>query len=173
MAGISKVVRLVLRVVAGLALLALAAAVGAGALLAVLRSAIARAGLNRVDPASPEIRLVCLADGIRLTSKARPLLGGAVVALAGGAEIDLREATIDPSGARLTLVTVAGGTVVTVPADCEVTLSGRAIAGEHSNVAGDPPAGAGGGPAAVPQLEIDALTIAGGLVIRRAPTGAD
>lgn len=169
MPGLPNVARLALRiltrVIAGLALLALGAMVGAGALLAALRSAIVRAGLNRVDPGSPEIRLVCVADGIRLTSKARPFVGGALVTLAGGAEIDLREATIDPSGARMTLVTFAGGTTVTVPEDCEVVLSGRAIAGEHSNVAGDPPA-------AAPRLEIDALTVAGGLLIRRARSDA-
>lgn len=77
----------------------------------------------------------------------------------GGVTIDLRDARLDPEGARIDATAVFGGVEILVPKGWRVTTSGTPIMGGIDNrTAGQTAEG--------PELRIDALTIFGGTDIK-------
>ena len=114
---------------------------------------------SRGDEDSNELDLVTAYNGLELASRAPAFRGGASLTMFGGADIDLRAATLDPAGADLTVQTIFGGTNLVVPEGWNVLLDDRTIMGGSDNsTVGD---GSGEGPA----LRVRALTLFGGLEI--------
>lgn len=115
------------------------------------------------DEESDVVDLVTVYDGLELTSRARNFLGGTALTMFGGAEIDLRGATLDPAGAHLEVRTVFGGTEIIVPGDWNVVLEAHSIMGGSENSA------RATGPGEGPTLRVHALTAFGGLDICTRP----
>jgi predicted membrane protein len=82
----------------------------------------------------------------------------------GGAEIDLRGVTLDPTGAHLQVKTYLGGTEIIVPDDWRVVFDSRSYLGgaECARPAGELAEDA-------PTLTIEALTVMGGVDVSRKP----
>ncbi len=145
---------------------AILVSIGAG-----IASALAAIGYRRQAPALPapdddEIDFAVVMDGAKLESTASAFCGGRLICWYGGADLDLREATLDPDGARLEIRTVFGGTRVVVAPGVPVSLSGPAIFGGAANTtdAGEPTLES-------PGLEISGFTLFGGLQVTAAERG--
>lgn len=112
------------------------------------------------DAESDEVDLVTIFDGIELKSRATAFRGGSWITMFGGGEIDLREATLDPSGATLRVTAAMGGGDVQVPDNWNVELTSRALMGgvriDRRSATDDPYA---------PTLRIEARAIMGGFGI--------
>lgn len=115
------------------------------------------------DEESDTVDLVTIFTGLELASRARSFLGGTVLTMFGGAEIDLRNATPDPEGACLEVRTIFGGTEILVPEEWNVVLDAQSILGGSENRAGATGATEG------PTLRVHALTVFGGLDISSRP----
>lgn len=117
--------------------------------------------MTRGDESSDDFQVAAIMGGKKFESHARDLKSGVVIASMGGVEVDLRDATLDSSGADLELRSTMGGVQVTIPEDWAVALDEDTKAGEFQlNVpaADDLPQDA-------PQLRIHAVTrMGGGLV---------
>lgn len=109
------------------------------------------------DEESDEVDLATIFDGIELKSRSAAFRGGSWITMFGGGEIDLREATLDPSGATLRVTAIMGGGDVQVPDGWNVELTSKAIMGgvhsDRPNASDDPYA---------PTLRIEARAIMGG-----------
>jgi len=105
-----------------------------------------------------DVKVVAIFDGERLRSRAAAFRAGQVLAWYGGADLDLREARLDASGARLRAIAVFGGARVIVPPEMPVVVSRVAFAGgvevDAAEVTGRSPA-----------LVVDALAIFGGVQV--------
>jgi hypothetical protein len=112
------------RPVRALGLLTLGAWGGFQAAAALTKRAIP----SRGDEESDELALVAIYDGIELKSRAKAFRGGSMFAWFGGIAVDLREATLAPGGAQLTLNALFGGVAIRVPTGwrLESKLSGVA-----------------------------------------------
>lgn len=132
------------------------------ALLLVLKWMIPSFG----DEESDTLGLATIMDGKALKSRARAFRGGSALTLAGGALIDLREAELDPEGARLQLSTVMGGTALVVPESWNVKVQGAALLGavqvQGDDAAEEPPEDA-------PTLEIEAKAVMGSVEVVHKP----
>jgi hypothetical protein len=138
--------------------------IGAGLVVASIAGAFAAAGRKRTvvggeDPEADEIRLIAVLEPISYTSRSKAFRGGTVEAWYGGGILDLREAVLDPRGARLTVQTVFGGFQVAVPAEWRVETSVKGIGGVGD---GRPHIER---PADAPVLTIDGIAIFGGIGI--------
>ena len=69
----------------------------------------------------------------------RPAPRSVAVALMGGVELDLRDASIDPGELRITAFALMGGVEVIVPDGIDVELTGFAIMGANDHRPGDAP----------------------------------
>jgi predicted membrane protein len=116
------------------------------------------------DEESDAVELVAIMGGLEFASRARSFNGGTVFTMMGGAEIDLRGATLDPDGAYLQVRTYFGGTEIVVPEDWRITFDSRAYLGGADGP--KPPADL---PEDAPRLTIEALTVFGGLDVKRKP----
>lgn len=67
--------------------------------------------------------------GQEIVSRADRFTGGSVTAIFGGATLDLRQARIDPDGARIETFAAFGGVDVVVPRGSRVTVSGMPVFG--------------------------------------------
>lgn len=85
--------------------------------------------------------------------------GGAVTAIFGGVELDLRQATLDPGGATLAATAVFGAVEVVVPRGWRVEANGTPIFGGLSNQVQPAEGGA-------PTLTVDATVLFGGATIK-------
>jgi len=97
-----------------------AAVVTGGLMLASITGAIAaRAAKRHIapvdDPDADEVRLVAIFEPMSFRSLAKSFRGGTVDCWFGGGVIDLREATLDPAGARLEVRAIFGGGQILVP----------------------------------------------------------
>lgn len=119
------------------------------------------------DAAADEINLVVVMDGAKLASTAASFRGGRVVCWYAGTDLDLRDATLDPAGARLEIRTAFGGTRVVVAHGVPVLTSGPAIFGGVVN----PTTTATTATPDAPALEITGFTVFGGLQIVAAESG--
>ena len=90
------------------------------------------------DETSDEFAIAVHVGGVQRVCKATSLRRGSVSVVLGGAELDLREATLDPSGADLELSATLGGVNVTVPSDWRVVVDDRARLGGVEALVTDP-----------------------------------
>jgi cell wall-active antibiotic response 4TMS protein YvqF len=82
------------------------------------------------------------------------------VAVIGGVDLDLTDATLPPQGARLTKVSLVGGVSIVVPPDVRVELRGFSlVGGRNVERVRDTPADAR-------VLRIDAWSLVGGVSVR-------
>jgi hypothetical protein len=128
---------------------------------AVMRAALAGAGLNRAAATDNILRLASIGDGLVLKSEADAFEGGAIAWVAGGVVLDLRQAKLAAGGAELNLVTIMGGCAITVPPDWPVELDARSFMGGSQAPAQVDATG--------PALRIKATTALGGLDVVRKP----
>jgi predicted membrane protein len=114
--------------------------------------------MSEGDENSDEFKVAAIFGGKKFRSRARSLRSGVVVALIGGIDLDLRDATLAPEGAKLELRTTMGGIQVTVPQDWAVDVDAETQAGGFEvNVT--PPVDL---PEDAPNLRIHAVTRMGG-----------
>ena len=90
------------------------------------------------DETSDEFAIAVYVGGVQRVCKATSLRRGSVSVVLGGVELDLREATLDPSGADLELSATLGGVNVTVPSDWRVVVDDRARLGGVEALVTDP-----------------------------------
>jgi len=135
-----------------------------GLLLASTLGAIAaRAAKERIerleDPESDEVRLTAIFEPMSFRSTASAFRGGSVDCWYGGGVLDLRDATLDPAGARLTVRAIFGGCQILVPETWRVRSKVIGIGGlgdtrprvEHA--------------AEAPQLSIEGVAVFGGFAV--------
>ena len=67
------------------------------------------------DADSDEIALVTIFEPLEFTSTATAFRGGSLLCWYGGGDLDLRDASLDPDGAHLTVKVIMGGGRVLVP----------------------------------------------------------
>ncbi len=92
---------------------------------AVAKQRLASSGTETDD----EFDLVTIFDGVDFASTAHAFRRGSVLTWYGGGQIDLRGATLDPGGVRLTLHALFGGVQLIVPATWRVEQRIVAILG--------------------------------------------
>lgn len=98
----------------------------AGAVVA----AFARTRLPKVDEAGAnEIHLAAVFEPLAFASTASAFRGGSIDTWYGGGLIDLRNAVLDPAGARLMVRAVFGGAQIAVPDDWCVVSEVRGLGG--------------------------------------------
>ena len=135
----------------------LALATLAGLVVPPIAAAVAKQRLVPIDDeAADEISLVTVFDGGRYASRSTAFRGGSVLCWYGGLDVDLREATLDPGGARLRVTSVFGGTRVIVPEGWQVRVRSTPVMGGVSD-------DTIGRTATGPTLEIEALAVFSGL----------
>ena len=91
----------------------------------MLASAVGQLVAKRMtfgDENSDAFRLAAIGGGKELRSRATAFRSASALAVMGGVEIDLREATLDPGGATLDVTAVMGGVEITLPPDCAVEI---------------------------------------------------
>lgn len=134
-------------------------------ILTAIASAVSAALLKRRLPSQgeasdDEIALVTIYTGRDFTSTATAFRGGSVLTWYGGGTIDLRGATLDPAGARLTARTIFGGLRLIVPETWSVEQQATAIAGGISDTRDKDEVLADG-----PTLVLDGFALFGGIGI--------
>ena len=135
-----------------------------GLVLAVILGAIgALAARRRVVPVpapdADEIELRAIFEPMHFQSRATGFRGGTIECWYGGGVIDLREAVLDPAGARLDVRAVFGGGQLIVPESWTVTVGAKGIGG-----VGDTRPRVER-PADAPQLTIEGFVLFGGFAI--------
>jgi hypothetical protein len=83
----------------------------------------------RWAPSDDEVDLATIFEGRELRIMAGAFRGGRLLAWYGGGTIDLRGATLDPGGARLSLRALFGGYRIVVPASWPVDLAVTGVFG--------------------------------------------
>ena len=116
--------------------------------------------MTTADPTSDEIELSGIFRSFEFVSTSTAFRGGTMVCWYGGGSLDLREATLDPAGAVLTVRAIYGGAQILVPGDWRVTTAMRGFAGGAGDDR-DPLAQADD----APQLTIEGLAFFGGVGI--------
>jgi len=86
--------------------------------------------LTRGDEGSDDFQVATIMNGGEFSSRATNLRSGTAITVMGGARIDLRGATLDPSGASLELNTFMGGLEVLVPEDWAVEVDDEVLGGD-------------------------------------------
>ena len=114
---------------------------------------------SRGDEESDELALVAIYDGIELKSRATSFRGGSMFAWFGGISVDLREATLAPGGAQLTVNSLFGGVAVRVPTGWRLESNLSAVAGGVDVKAPEPE-----DPDA-PTLTLDGRALFGGIAV--------
>ena len=123
-----------------------------------------RSIVSEGGPDSAEIDLATIFDSVELESRASSFRGGSLLCWFGGGTLDLRGATLDPAGARLTIRAIFGGGLLIVPDDWLVDLQVIGImggVGDSRDVRGRP--------ADAPRLIVDGFAFFGGFGISSRP----
>lgn len=116
---------------------------------------------EETDPDADTFKLVAIMDGRRFESVASPLRSGEVIAVAGGADIDLRQAVLPEEGAHLRAMVVAGGVRILVCKSWRIDVHQQVVGGAvQLEVPGQDAL-----PVGARTLHIDATVYGGGLVI--------
>ena len=89
---------------------------------------------SNAKPETQDIDLVAIFGGHVLKSVAEPFYGGKLIAMFGGAVVDLTAATPAPTEMKLDVSIMAGGLSLVVPEGWRVKFRGKAIAGGFSDV---------------------------------------
>ena len=108
-----------------------------------------------------EFRIAAFWGGREFGSTAPALRSGWAVAVLGGVALDLRDATLAPEGASLSLRATMGGMAVTVPEGWRVIVEKDVTAGAVDVRTADPD----DLPADAPTLHVTAAAQSGGIVI--------
>lgn len=116
------------------------------------------------EPEDDELDLATILRSRQFRSEAKAFRGGRIICWQGGADIDLRGATLDPAGAHLEVWTVFGGMQVRVPEDWRVRMHGIAFFGGPGSMAPQPEEGDTG-----PVLTVTYRTIFGGFGVTAEP----
>jgi len=124
-------------------------------------SLIVSARLTRGDASSDGFRVATIMNGGEFSSHATNLRSGAAITIMGGVRIDLRGATLDPSGASLELNTFMGGLEVLVPEDWAVEVDDDVLGGDLKVTVASPD----DLPEDAPRLHIHAVMRLGGAEI--------
>ena len=91
---------------------------------------LAKRRIESLDaPDADDVRLVAIFEPLSFRSTARSFRGGTVDCWYGGGVIDLREAVLEPAGARLQVRAVFGGAQIVVPESWRVTSKVVGIGG--------------------------------------------
>ncbi len=147
--------RVIWRVVAVLTAAFVATSIVSGVAAAFARKRVLRAD----DPELDEVHLAAFFEPLSFRSRSSAFRGGTLDTWYGGGIVDLRGATLDPSGAVLRVRAVFGGCQIVVPDDWEVVTHVRGLGGiGDGRKRRDRPAGA-------PWLEIEGVAIFGGFGI--------
>lgn len=87
-----------------------------------------------------------------------------VLAFMGGAELDLRQARLDPSGTTIRVYAIMAGVVIIVGPEVDVRCDGRGAMGGFADLSGPPTA-----PSSfrAPSLHVTGAAIWGGVEVRR------
>jgi predicted membrane protein len=81
--------------------------------------------MTRGDEDSDDVRLAAIVGGKELKSRATALRSASALAVMGGVEIDLRDASLDPGGATLDVTAIMGGVEVRLPVGWVVDVESR------------------------------------------------
>lgn len=81
------------------------------------------------DEDANEVRLVAIFSPVAFHSTATAFRGGTLDCWYGGGIVDLRDATLDPAGARLDVKAVFGGAQIVVPRDWRVEVDVSGVGG--------------------------------------------
>lgn len=87
-----------------------------------------------------------------------------VLAFMGGAQLDFRDARLDPRGTTVRVVAIMGGVVIIVGPNVEVRCDGRGAMGGFADLSGPPTTPP---PLGAPPLHVTGAAIWGGVEIRR------
>jgi hypothetical protein len=98
--------------------------------IAWVTSLVISTKLTRGDEGSDDFQVATIMNGGEFSSRATNLRSGAAITVMGGARIDLRGATLDPSGASLELNTIVGGLEVLVSEGWAVEVDEEVSGGE-------------------------------------------
>jgi len=134
-------------------------------ILTAIASALSAAVLKRRMPSQgeesdDEIALVAIYSGRDFKSTATAFRGGSALTWYGGGTVDLRGATLDPAGARLTVRAVFGGLRLVVPKTWTIEKRMTAIFGGIGDVRDQDDVPVGG-----PTLVLDGFALFGGIGI--------
>jgi predicted membrane protein len=113
------------------------------------------------DPNDDEFRIGAVIGGRAVTSKASALRSIAAKVFMGGVALDLREATMAPGGAHLSMRVTAGGVRIVVPPTWAVVVA-EDVVGGAVQVDTTPPDAL---PADAPVLTVEAIVRSGGVMI--------
>ncbi|RYZ09850.1 MAG: hypothetical protein EOO73_02930 [Myxococcales bacterium] len=100
-------------------------------------------------------------DDLDLRVRSRTFRGGSLTAVMCGVTVDLREASLSPDGATISVQSALSGIDILVPRDWEVVCDvGTVWAGVHGERL-PPPSGS-----RAPRLRVTGMVVAGGLCVR-------
>ena len=98
--------------------------------VAAIAAIVAKGRLpSRGGPHDDEIALTAILEPLAFESAATSFRGGTLTCWFGGADLDLRGATLDPAGGHLTIRVLFGGGRLIVPEDWDVRLDVTGILG--------------------------------------------
>ncbi len=111
------------------------------------------------DESADEIVATAIFGPLAYRSTAAQLRIGTLECWYGGGELDLRDATLDPAGATLSVRAIFGGGQILVPSSWRVVVDARGLGGiqdvrDGIDIAAD-----------APTLTIEGLLIAGGFAV--------
>jgi hypothetical protein len=104
---------------------------------------------------------VAVMGGYTRRGRWRPAPRSVALALMGGVDLDLREATIEDDELVITAIAIMGGIDVRVPEGIEVDLGGFALMGGNDHVPGEAPVRPG-----TPIVRVRAFSIMGGVDVK-------
>lgn len=132
-----------------------------GAIASAIAAAFAKGRMaSRGEPADAEVELVAIYDSLDFSSSAGALKQATITTWYGGGTVDLRNATLDPSGANLTIRALFGGLRLVIPETWRVDLRARAVFGGITDIRESASVGPEG-----PTLTIDGFAVFGGVAI--------
>src|SRR6187401_43613 len=83
-----------------------------GIVLVGVTSQLVSKRMTSGDEEGDDFRIATIIGGEELNSRAAGLRSASVLAVIGGAQIDLRQASLDPAGATLAITAIVGGVQV-------------------------------------------------------------
>ena len=104
---------------------------------------------------------IAIMGGASRRGRWRPAPRSIALALMGGIDLDLREATIEGDELVITAIAIAGGIDVLVPEGIGVELDGFALMGGNDHVPGEAPVRPG-----TPTVRVRAFSIMGGVDVK-------
>jgi hypothetical protein len=104
---------------------------------------------------------VAVLSGCDRKGRWRPAPDSVALAVLGGVELDLRDATIEGDELVLTAVAILGGIEITVPEGVEVDVTGFAVLGGNEHEQGTEPVRPG-----TPVVRVRAFSLLGGIDVK-------